>query len=375
MTLLSSDTENQQTDAMSSGHARSASTTAHSSATRRRVDDESAEDRCRTPPKDRDSQVNATTDSLNGRAREYSPSPLGQKHATITPNATIHGVPSNIRFSDTVRISGGVRTKQQQDQQQQQQQHHHHEVSAPSTPARRRSSLSSLQGQGSRTSLNESVVSTNPSSTGQNNSGVHIHSPSPRTGYHTSGGSRPSSYISDEGRSRASTPASLYVPLLKPSTSAPSPSRTLYWTFGRGSVNGSTTYKELVRKQQVQYERRNARRRRQRTSIGGQKTWLGWLFRSVGKSDDPEGETDEGEGQGGRRRRSKVRGIAGDEDIEEQAENEQARSDVTVPARKSDMQVLFGEAPRRWFKFGYWRWRIVRSCSCLGRSRGDEDAF
>ena len=205
--------------------------------------------------------------------------------------------PPRITFSDTVRISGGVRS------------------STTEIRDARRSSGSgrSLVHHHASPYVDGPVASVSTSMSANSS-----HAPSL---------SRAASYRSEV--SRASTPASLYAPLLMPSKTAPSPSRTFYLTFSRPS--GVTTYRELVKRQEVARENRNMKRRPK----GAKKWWCAWLTRSTADVED-----------------------CSDNAREDDREN----LSFSRAKTKSEMQVLFGSAPWRWIKVSYWLYKLRHIC-------------
>jgi len=299
--------------------------------------------------------------TTNGQ-REVSPSPVSAAIARMSDASGI--LPANIRFSDTVRICGGIRSSGA---------FHAHDAGS----LRRSRSVSSTGGvshhhhhQHQQTA--PSTTSTAPSSA--NNSSISIFSPTPVTPSRVPGlpvtFSRPASFVSDDGllsgRSRASTPASLYAPLLNDSKSAPSPSRTFYLTFKRD--DGSVTYRELVKRQQQHYNTKRGSKRWRKGSEGSSKdrsclsSWASLAFWRCGDDDDdPDGGGgDEAEGD-----LESGRGVSSrhHEDDEGEGDDESGRHGRT--AHKSEMEVLFGGAPWRWLRLEYWTYRCSRLCGSL----------
>lgn len=206
--------------------------------------------------------------------------------------------------------------------------------------------------------------------------------------------SRPASFVSEEGRSRASTPASIYAPLLAPSKSAPSPRRHFYLTFQRD--DGQATYRELVRRQSLEVRRKRREHRQRRRSAAGRQAWYGRSKGGQGEdldsedqttqdeSDDFESDSDDGGGfgclcglrswtcglsrvwrnRGRRQRRPSFRGSrANNPERDSMREEWDSASEDSYqdgrPEHKSEVNVLFGQRPWRYFDRHYWmfRWR------------------
>lgn len=173
--------------------------------------------------------------------------------------------------------------------------------------------------------------------------------------------------------SRASTPASLYAPLLLPSKTAPSPSRTFYLTFGGG------TYRDLVRKQLEKVEaRKRAKRSRARKQWWANLCTCGLAGRRKGQrlagSNGTADDAERGHLNGGRPSEAQD-DSDGDGDEQEallrdlQAQLAQAEAaeaaeggrggkprEHTAPRReyKSEAEVMYGAAPWRWLRPGWW---------------------
>lgn len=261
---------------------------------------------------------------------------------------------AKIQFSDTVRIHGGIRRQ----------------ASRSRTPTRRRMV--------SNTSFTTHHHNNTLGSGGSgSNSGMFLGTmPQHGSFQFTPPGSRkpslsrPTSYLSDV--SRASTPASLIAPLSLPSKSAPSPSRMFYLTFER--QDGQTPYRELVKRQLIERKKRRAIRRRKKLLAEREK-----------KKNGSAGRHQEVPSRAERRRccylgvfRSSNGGGNGYEtDDEDELEDEQFFSNTnsishngerrSLIKRKSEVRVLFGRAPWRWLKGGWWAYRIKRLCGVRDR--------
>ena len=129
--------------------------------------------------------------------------------------------------------------------------------------------------------------------------------------------------------SRASTPASLYAPLLLPSKTAPSPSRIFYLTFNR--PGGESTYRELVQRQETARERKQKGKKEQKKNdLGGTDRWCFCLpTKSLDRAEED---------------------LVEDQYVDNHSYG-RAKS-------KSEMHVLFGGAPWRWLKPHYWAYRF-----------------
>lgn len=194
--------------------------------------------------------------------------------------------------------------------------------------------------------------------------------------------------------SRASTPASLYAPLLMPSKTAPSPSRTFYLTYG-ASKDGQTTYRELVRKQlEAREARARAKRRKESRRWWANFVTCGWHGRrrkrlrrmaeesgererlvctttTTDEEEEDEDEEDEREqtallrdleAQLAAREEEQGRGgLASAEEADARDEGAYRSSgDASRPRFKSEVQVMFGSAPCRWMRWDYWVYKCSR---------------
>lgn len=276
---------------------------------------------------------------------------------------------SRIQFSDSVRISGGIKSRRSS-----------RKISASSifvTPVRESEVLT--RARTASTSIVEQSPSCSPSTS---------HFATPRGSFSRGSGrvSRAASFLSEDGnatgRSRASTPASIYAPLLLPSKTAPSPGRHFYLTFERS--DGQATYRELVRRENERKKNKGHRRGRPKNKR---------LTKSWGRDDnddDVENSEDSDSDNGVHfgsgwclglpfwtcgisrifqrhsrwRRRHYMR--SNTSDIESQTENpsvasisddEESVSDGQQE-NKSEMQVIFGPKPWRYLKLGYWMYHI-----------------
>lgn len=289
------------------------------------------------------------------------------------------GVSARIQFSDSVRISGGIKSKRD----------------------KRRISTSSIFAQAPHYIERDNGIVSSTSGLDQSPSPSAAHFGTPRGSFsRTSVGriSRAASFLSEDGtttgRSRASTPTSIYAPLLLPSKTAPSPSRHFYLTFQRD--NGQATYRELVRRQNEGKKKQGARRRGRPKNRRSTKSWNGNndegdlvdsdVDDEVGGDSDTDSETRFSSGwcfglafwtcglRRACRRRSRRRrrarnghndndvergdvsqveetGTASISDDEESVSNERQEN-------KSEMEVIFGSRPWRYLKAGYWMYRI-----------------
>lgn len=303
--------------------------------------------------------------------------PTGEAAVQLRPeHSTQQGIsPSRIQFNDSVRISGGIRSKRGR-----------RRLSASSifTPPPHAVERSSNTGETSETF--EPDHSPPPQ---------HVQIGTPRGSFSRNSGriSRAASFLSEDGtaagRSRASTPASIYAPLLLPSKTAPSPSRHFYLTFKR--EDGQATYRELVRQQTDRKRKRNARwQGRTRDKH------LSHIYSQNNRNDmDETAGSDEDSDDGGycgsgccsdlafwtcgisrliRRRSSQKPGSSEDRsDFDRDLDNHDAPSIDTDSLetgndsdfvsngrqeRKSEMQAIFGRRPWRYLKSGYWMYRF-----------------
>ena len=362
---------------------------------------------------------------------------------------------ARIQFSNVVRIAGGMRT--------------HRSPSSTSWQTRgRRSSTPSGVPQHPSHSRAASFASSTagPSASASRGSGMQTpgdpHSPTPSvSGQQTYLGSiamrpnisRPGSFLSSE-MSRASTPNSLYAPLLQPSATAPSPGRAWYLTFDDDGTptdarrklrdDGTLTYREMVRKQMKEAKRRKRKEKREKqerrrkaqearlalTQGGEGEVQAG----SAGYRAGPDERAESMNGRSAKRRNKKEQagtwdfctglcfptsrrrkrrsnvgsdsgtGTDGDSESSSGGSDSDSGCDSVDSAtldrllsetsgngddlesgqvravsnsteqgrrhRKGEMEVLFGQAPRRWFRLSYWLHRFGRMC---GGRKTDED--
>ena len=262
--------------------------------------------------------------------------------------------------------------------------------------------------------------------------------------------SRPGSFLSSE-MSRASTPNSLYAPLLQPSATAPSPGRAWYLTFDDDGTpidarrklrdDGTLTYREMVRKQMKEAKRkkRKEKREKQERRRKAQEARLALAQGGEGEVQAGSAGSRAGHGEGAesmngrsakrrskkaqagtwdfcsglcfptsrrRRRRSTIgsdsgTGTDGDSESSSGGSDSDSGCDSVDSAtldrllsesgddleggqvhavsttteqgrrhRKGEMEVLFGQAPRRWFRLSYWLHRFGSMC---GGRKTDED--
>lgn len=406
--------------------------------------------------------VDADADAVSPiQSPSSSPAPMmNLNRAESMPPVTI-AQPQRIQFSDLVRISGGIRsassaasntansiTPSPRSQaglasavaaqrrssspfsphrlidSQIQQRRGSLPSSLPPSRSRSRSSLggtstaSFVSGpSGSVTPLYSSSLTSLPAGgAGGDSSSLIIHHPSP----HRPSGltSRPGSFRSEV--SRASTPTSLYAPLLQPSATAPSPTRAFYLTIKRG--DGQVSYRDMVKRQMKEdRQRRKVRsrdgRRKRRTSgkgtVGETDLERGLLDANANREVDERSRLvgDDARKQG-KRSRKRSRGVgwfcglcssgrwrsrsssrsrskrflgtpyegheeaansqdndasssfsSTSEDEDDDDDDDPLLSNASLRTRaesKSEMTVLFGSPPWRWFKMGYWRYRLSR---------------
>ncbi|KAK9899725.1 hypothetical protein P389DRAFT_164792 [Cystobasidium minutum MCA 4210] len=298
---------------------------------------------------------------------------------------------SRIHFSDSVRISGGIKSKRDK-----------RRVSASNVFVPAASNAYGTFDTNGNAAASTSNLDYSPPPAILGN-GVRT----PRGSFSRSSVSgrmsRAASFLSEDGtttgRSRASTPASIYAPLLLPSKTAPSPSRHFYLTFKRD--DGQVTYRELVRQQNAR--KNKAKRRRGRTRRQGS------LASELGSGEDDESDEDsDNEDQFGhgwycglafwtcgisrlfRRRRAgytprsvdpktaqtDAEGGAADHvngtssPSRRNSDDDEEQSTTPLREHKSEMEVLFGSKPWRYTKVHYWlhRLRELRS-----HSRDDPD--
>lgn len=292
-------------------------------------------------------------------------------------------VSSRIHFSDSVRISGGIKSKSKRDKRR---------ISASSV-------FAPPNAYGTFDSGEDAIASTSNFEQSGTPSAILGSMRTPRGSFSRSsvGGrvSRAASFLSEDGtatgRSRASTPASIYAPLLLPSKTAPSPSRHFYLTFKRD--NGQATYRELVRRQGEGKKRGRTRSRRAATATE--------------QDDDEDSDTDSVSnfGQGWfcglgfwtcglhrliqrRRQRRKDRGRSTDMEVGSSssprngdssystsvASDDDGETPSDLPENKSEMEVLFGRKPWRYIKTGYWLYRL-RTLRSGGDRAWDEEEW
>lgn len=355
---------------------------------------------------------------LNSRRSSVDSSTEGQAATSIqpiigaAPTTPDQTVSSRIHFSDSVRISGGIKSKSKR--------------SSSDTKTRRRISASSVfsvppnaytlndaNGHDGPVPSSSSLVIVDqspppPPTVLPSSCASSLGARTPRGSFSlsTSGRvSRAASFLSEDGtatgRSRASTPASIYAPLLLPSKTAPSPSRHFYLTFTRD--NGQATYRELVRRQEARNKKRTKRGERGRGRMRKRNPYKG-----CGDDDELEGHEDDDSASDGsddemqfghgwfcgstlltcgldrvyrrwrRSRRDIYVGInatqeeniehgrlASDSSFQSQTDH-RLTSDQSVHGErspllqenKSEMEVLFGKKPWRYLNMGYWRYRI-----------------
>lgn len=332
-------------------------------------------------------------DSPVRKSRKSSPDSPAQSPSMppILDSLTRQGtLPARIQFNDSVRISGGIRSKRD----------------------KRRVSTSSIftteppsTDRSEHKDIRQDIDGPDPSPPPQ-----HVQVSTPRGSFSRGSGriSRAASFLSEDGtatgRSRASTPASIYAPLLLPSKTAPSPSRRFYLTFKRD--DGQATYRELVRQQTERKRKKKIshRRGRQRTKAS-KKPYYGTDEQDDLYNDDDydTGEDSDEEGQFGsgwycgvsfwtcgidrlfRRRRERLQegnlrthrhDIEGGNqtDVDDQhvsttaatssapdTDSDSELDDNGIQESKSEMQVMFGSKPWRYLKLDYWMYRFRRS--------------
>lgn len=268
---------------------------------------------------------------------------------------------SRIHFSDSVRISGGIKSKREK-----------RRISAASVFA----SPSAAADTDENTIASTSKLDDSPPPAGN-----HFSTERGSFSRNNIGRvSRAASFLSEDGnttgRSRASTPASIYAPLLLPSKTAPSPSRHFYLTFQRD--NGQATYRELVRQQK---ERKMRTRRGRPKNRRLTKAWA---------SDEEDEEDSDSESDvnpwccrltfwtcglsrvlrrhRGRRKVDDNEDATADLESADTGNRQDERSSATTSdteesmsgrlENKSEMQVMFGSKPWRYLRLGYWLYRI-----------------
>lgn len=300
-------------------------------------------------------------------------------HQTPAPSA----LASRIHFSNSVRISGGSKSHRK-----------HRAVSVSSVSAQ----------QGAPPSPGASQVSHHSSPTSSSRLDTPRGSFS-RGHERVASLSRPASFVSEDGnttgRSRASTPASIYAPLLLPSKTAPSPSRRFYLTFQRD--NGQATYRELVRRQEMsRKQKRKIHRGRERDRLRGTSS-NGASSSRIGRhggtydngssedeSSDSNDNSDTGDFGSGwfcgmafwtcglnrafrhwarrRRRHARLKMLAEEANAYEDGEGRPSASSDTGSEysnvsggreeHKTELEVLFGQSPWRYLKLNYWLYRV-----------------
>lgn len=303
-------------------------------------------------PRTRSRSNSPAPNHLDQLDQEYAPSTQGTPTAYTRRGQSV-GPPasSRIHFSDLVRISGGIRSSAEKARRNRSRERRSVSPFASSAAAMgRRSSLGSVSSSppvssplvpGGRTRSSLS----GPSSTSESASSEVpvLYQPTPRRPT-----SRPASFRSEV--SRASTPASLYAPLLQPSATAPSPTRPFYLTLGKRE-DGEISYREMV-KRQTRQRRSKGKNVHERSALldgragkrkRGAWSWLCCCFaRSRGQDEESDSAS------------------SSEADSDSDVGLEARQRPRSRPAHKSEMQVLFGSAPWRWFRGSYWRYRLRR---------------